>query len=537
MSIHPTLDGTTLRGPVRDDEVLSPAALALLAGLTRRFRPALEALLTAREARQAAIDAGALPDFLPETRWIREGDWSCAPTPPALLDRRVEITGPTDRKMVINALNSGANVFMADFEDSTAPTLANVLSGQRNLMDAVRGTITYTAPETGKVYALGANPAALMVRPRGLHLPERHLLVDGAPVPGPIFDAALFALHNATEQRARGAVPAFYLPKLQHHSEAAWWDELLGAVEAELGLPPASLKVTVLIETLPAAFQMHEILYALRERIIGLNCGRWDYIFSFIKTLRAHPAFVLPDRGQVTMLQPAMRAYTQLLIQTCHRRGVHAMGGMAAQIPIKEDPEANALALARVRADKLREVADGHDGTWVAHPGLVPLAREIFDGGMPGPNQRERLREDVVVRAAQLLAVPHGTRTEAGARHNLRVGVQYLEAWLRGLGCVPLYHLMEDAATAEICRAQLWQWLRHGATLDDGAVFDRARFDALLAEACAALVEALGPARWGAGRFAEAVTLFTRLCTAETLDPFLTLPAYDLLSRDEPDTR
>ncbi|RYZ60780.1 MAG: malate synthase A, partial [Proteobacteria bacterium] len=386
---------------------------------------------------------------------IREGDWTCEKAPTDLEDRRVEITGPVDRKMVINALNSGANVFMADFEDSTCPTWDNVVAGQVNLFDAVRRTITLE--QNGKRYELASQTAVLFVRPRGLHLQEAHVLVDGEPVPGSLFDFGLFVFHNAKELIARGSGPYFYLPKLESHLEAQLWNDVLGAAEQSLGLAEGTCRATVLIETLPAAFQMHEILHALRTHSVGLNCGRWDYIFSTIKRRRRDASAVMPDRAQITMDKGFLRAYSELLIQTCHRRGVHAMGGMAAQIPIKNDPAANDAALARVRADKLREVRAGHDGTWVAHPALVAIAREIFDAEMPGKNQLDKARTDVSVGPAELLAVPEGTRTSQGLRHDVKVSVQYIEAWLRGIGCVPLYNLMEDAATAEISRAQVWQ--------------------------------------------------------------------------------
>ncbi|MCA9525386.1 MAG: malate synthase A, partial [Myxococcales bacterium] len=431
-----------------------------------------------------------------------------------------------DRKMIINALNSGASAFMADFEDSNAPTWANVIEGQVDLRDAVRGTIRFAARKTGRLYTLGPKPAALLVRPRGWHLEEAHLVVDGRPAPASLVDFGLYAFHNAVALVERGAGPWFYLPKLECHEEAALWDDVFVRAQDALGLPVGTIKATVLIETLPAAFEMHEILHALRRHSAGLNCGRWDYIFSYIKTVAHDPARVLPDRAQVGMTQPCMRAYSQLLIQTCHRRGVHAMGGMAAQIPIKSDPALNARALANVRADKLREVQDGHDGTWVAHPGLVGLAREIFDAHMPAAHQIDRLLPDLAVTADDLLAVPTGTRTEEGLRHNIRVAVQYLEAWLGGQGCVPLYHLMEDAATAEIARAQVWQWVRHGARLADGRPVTAALVRQLVAQELSALHVALGDARMAEGRFALAAGLFTELACAETLAPFLTVPAY-----------
>jgi malate synthase len=419
------------------ERVLTAPAVAFVEDLARCFRARIDELLARRRAVQAGFDAGAHPDFLEETAAVRTGDWCVAPAPADLQDRRVEITGPVDRKMIINALNSGANVFMADFEDACAPTWANVIGGQANLMDAVRRTITYES-ETGKHYSLGPKPATLLVRPRGFHLVERHFLVDGRPIPGMLFDFGLYIFHNAEALAAIGAGPYFYLPKMQSHLEARLWNDIFIHAQSALGIPRGTIKATVLIETLPAAFEMDEILFELKEHSTGLNCGRWDYIFSAIKTLKNDPAFVLPDRGQVTMEAPFLRTYTQLLIKTCHRRGAHAMGGMAAQIPIKDDPAANAQALGKVRADKLREVREGHDGTWVAHPGLVVLAKRVFDEGMPTPNQVSRLREDVTATAAALVEPPRGTRTETGLRHNIRVGLQYVEAWLGGQGAVPI---------------------------------------------------------------------------------------------------
>ncbi|MBL8767796.1 MAG: malate synthase A [Planctomycetes bacterium] len=531
MGLETNAATSVVGAPLRESwtRVLSQDALAFIADLTRTFRPELNALLTERRTRQDARRAGARLDFLPETASIRAAAWQVAPIPRPLMKRVVEITGPVDRKMVINALNSGADVFMADFEDATSPTFANLVDGQLNLMDAVRRTLTYADAATGKEYRLGESPAVLLARPRGLHLPEKHVLVDGEPVPGALFDFGLYVFHNARELLARGFGPWFYLPKLEHWLEARWWDQVFCAAERRLGLGHGSIKATVLIETLPAAFQMDEILHALKDHVVGLNCGRWDYIFSFIKCHRHDAGAVLPDRGQVTMEQPFLRAYTQLLVKTCHRRGAFAMGGMAAQIPIKHDAAANERALERVRADKTREVNDGHDGTWVAHPALVPIARAVFAAKMTGDHQLGVLRDDVHVTAADLLAIPTGTRTEAGLRANLRIGVQYLEAWLRGSGCVPLEHLMEDAATAEISRTQIWQQLHWNAPLADGRPVDRAFVKRLLAEELAAIAHALGPERFTAGRFAQARALFSDLCFAETLPDFLTLAAYDAL--------
>jgi len=526
-----TTPSITLHGPLRPawSSILSNDALAFVADLVRTFRDRIDERLAARAALQAALDRGASLGPLPETRAVRDADWQVAPLPADLLDRRVEITGPVERKMIINALGSGANVFMADFEDASSPTWDNMVQGQDNLFDAVRRTITYTAPDTGKAYRLPDRPAVLFVRPRGLHLVERHLHVDGRPAPGALVDFGLFFFHNAQAQLERGTGPYFYLPKLEHHLEARLWNDVFIRAQSHLGLPLGTIKATVLIETLPAAFQMDEILFELRWHSAGLNCGRWDYIFSFIKKLRADASRLLPDRGQVTMDKAFLRAYSQLLIKTCHRRGVHAMGGMAAQIPIKGDDAANDAALAKVRADKQREVGDGHDGTWVAHPALVPVARQAFDRGMPGPNQLHVRRDDVVISTDDLLRVPDGTRTEAGLRHNIRVGVQYLESWLRGQGCVPIYNLMEDAATAEISRAQVWQQLRFAAPLDDGSIVDRPRFLAILSEEMDRIRAEVGAARFDAGRFPEARALYEALSTADRFEDFLTLPAYDLL--------
>ncbi len=496
----------------RFDEILTPEALGFVARLARAFEPRRRERLQARTARQAELDAGASPDFLPDTRGIRDAMWTGPTIPRDLVDRRVEITGPVDRKMIINALNSGARVFMADFEDSHAPTWRATIEGQINLRDAVRGTISYESPE-GKAYRLNARRATLMVRPRGWHLVEKHVLVDGDPVSASLFDFGLFFFHNAAQLVAQGTGPYFYLPKLESHLEARLWNDVFNRAQDELGLPRGTIRATVLIETILAAFEMDEILYELREHSAGLNCGRWDYIFSFIKKFRNRPSALLPDRAQVTMDRAFLKAYVDLLIRTCHRRGVHAMGGMAAQIPIKNDPAANDAALARVRADKLREVRAGHDGTWVAHPGLVPVAQAVFDEHMKGPHQLHVTRHDVRVTPAELLAVPEGSITADGLRTNIDVGVRYLAAWLSGNGCVPIHNLMEDAATAEICRTQLWQWLRHGARLADGRVVT----EALVREAIAAEPAATGLA----GR------LFGEMSTARDLPDFLTLVAYD----------
>ncbi|HEV2817242.1 MAG TPA: malate synthase A [Allosphingosinicella sp.] len=495
----------------RAQDVLTPEALAFVAGLHRRFDGRRQALLAARVERQRAFDAGALPDFLPETAAIRAGDWSVAPIPADLIDRRVEITGPTDRKMVINALNSGAQAFMADFEDATAPTWANIVDGQVNLFDYWRGTLAYHDPASGKHYAPGDSPAVLIVRPRGWHLDERHVGVSGS-----LFDFGLYLWHNAHLAIEAGSGPYFYLPKLESHEEAALWSDVFAHAEERLDLPRGTIKATVLIETLPAAFEMDEILHALRENIVGLNCGRWDYIFSAIKRLGRTPERLTPDRAAMTMDKAFLAAYSLKLVETCHRRGAFAMGGMAAQIPVKGDDSANDVAFAKVRADKQREAANGHDGTWVAHPGMVAIAREAFER----PNQLDR-RIDSGVTREDMLRLHEGPRTEAGVRENIRVGVQYIAAWLGGRGAVPLYNLMEDAATAEICRAQLWQWLRFAAPLDDGRALTRDLFAGLLEEEMAALA--------AVPRIGEARALFEDLVFAETFEEFLTIPAYDLI--------
>ena len=523
-------DLVTVRGPIegRHGEVLSRDALAFLAELHQRFEDRRQALLAARVARQQQLDNGEFPDFLGETRSIRESDWTVSPIPHDLLDRRVEITGPVDRKMIINALNSGANVFMADFEDSNAPTWANCLDGQVNLFDAVRRTITYSSPQ-GKHYKLESLIATLVVRPRGWHLDEKHILVDGNPISASLFDFGLLLFHNAAELLARGTGPYFYLPKLESHLEARLWNDVFTFAQERVGVPHGSIRATVLIENILAAFEMDEILWELRDHSAGLNCGRWDYIFSFIKKFRAHPKFVLPDRGDVTMDRHFLHSYVDLLIQTCHRRGIHAMGGMAAQIPVKGDPSVNEAAIAKVRADKIREVHAGHDGTWVAHPGLIPVARAVFDQHMPGANQIERPREEVSVTADDLIAVPDGVITESGVRHNIDVGIQYLEAWLRGVGCVPIYNLMEDAATAEISRSQLWQWAHHGARLDDGRELTVTMVIDYVSEELANIRERLGTEQFEAGQFDRAAELFEQLVQSDELADWLTTIAYDHL--------
>jgi malate synthase len=514
----------------RSDEVLTPLALQLLASLHRRFNAQRLELLAARARRQAALDDGALPHFLPATQAVRDAHWRIAPVPADLIDRRVEITGPVERKMIINALNAPVRCFMADFEDSCSPTWDNIVRGQLNLLDAIRGTISYADPGTGKIYRLGAHTATLIVRPRGWHLPEKHVRVNGEPVSGALFDFALFLANNHEALARRGTGPYLYLPKMESHLEARLWNEVFLAAQDALGIARGTIKATVLIETILAAFEMDEILYELREHSAGLNCGRWDYIFSYIKKFRNRRDFVLPDRAAITMERHFLKSYVDLLIKTCHRRGAHAMGGMAAQIPIRDDPQANELAMARVRADKLREAHAGHDGTWIAHPGLAGIAREAFDTVMSGPNQLSVLRADVKVSEQDLLRVPEGAISEKGLRHCIRVGVQYLESWLRGHGCVPLYHLMEDAATAEICRAQLWQALHHGARTQDGVPVSAERLDRMMMSELDRIHEEVGAVRLGGGVFPTAARLFERMTQAEIFDEFLTLPAYELLN-------
>ena len=504
--------------------ILTPEALAFAVTLQREFNPTRKQLLAARVERQQRLDAGEKPDFLSETASIRESEWTVAPLPADLLDRRVEITGPVDRKMIINALNSGARVFMADFEDSTTPTWENLLDGQLNLFDAVRRTITFSDPTTGKQYALKENPAVLFVRARGWHMEERHVWVDGEPMSGSIFDFALYFFHNAKELLARGSGPYFYLPKMESHLEARLWNAIFVRAQELHGVPQGSIKATCLIETILATFEMDEFLYELREHSAGLNCGRWDYIFSFIKKLAADETILLPDRGQVTMTTHFMRSYSKLCIKTCHRRNVHAMGGMSALIPIKSDPAANEKAMAGVRADKEREASDGHDGTWVAHPALVPVAMEVFDRIMPTPNQITKQLPDYHPTAEDFLQVPSGSITEAGLKQNVAVGLGYLEAWLRGIGCVPLFNLMEDAATAEISRAQLWQWVHHSAHLEDGRPVTAELCDEYIDAELARAKEAFPPARYAA--YEHAAFLTRELIKTPKFQDFLTLPAY-----------
>lgn len=511
-------------------EILTPEALEFLAKLERKFGKTREELLQKRVERQKELDAGKLPDFLPETEHIRKGDWTVAPIPKDLQDRRVEITGPSaDRKMVINALNSGAKVFMADFEDANSPTWDNQIQGQINLRDAIRRTIQYVSPE-GKEYKLKDEVAVLIARPRGWHMVEKHLLVDGKPMSGSLFDFGLYFFHNAKKLIEMGSGPYFYLPKMESYLEARLWNDVFVFAQQELGIPQGTIKATVLLETIMATFEMDEILYELREHMAGMNCGRWDYIFSYIKKLRNQPHVILPDRSQVTMTVPFMRAYTLLTIKTCHKRNAFAIGGMAAQIPVKNDPAANEEAFAKVRADKEREANDGHDGTWVAHPGLVPVAMEVFNRVMPQPNQVDKKREDFTTTAAELLAVPEGTITEAGLRNNISVGVQYTEAWLGGSGAVPIFNLMEDAATAEIARTQVWQWIHHPkGVLDDGRKVTVELVEQLLQEELRKIKDTIGEERYKAGKFELASDLFRKMTTSKEFYDFLTLPGYEFL--------
>lgn len=511
------------------EKILTPEALRFAAELHREFNDTRKHLLEVRRSRQREIDGGKLPDFLPETAHIRNGDWKVAPIPEALQDRRVEITGPaSNRRMVINALNSGAKIYMPDLEDANSPTWENSLEGQLNLYDAVRREITYTSPE-GKHYALNDETAIMMVRPRGLHLVERHMLVDGEPISASIFDFSLFFFHNAKRLLQQGRGPFFYLPKLESHLEARLWNSIFVSAQNKLGIPQGSIKATCLIETILAAFEMDEILYELREHSAGLNCGRWDYIFSMIKKFRNHPDYLLPDRSQVTMTVPCMRSYTRLAIHTCHKRGIHCIGGMAAQIPIKDNPKANEEALQKVREDKLREVMDGHDGTWVAHPGLVPVAMAVFDEHMPEAHQIHRL-DHIQVTAKNLLEVPTGTITEEGLRLNISVAIQYIEAWLRGNGAVPINHLMEDAATAEISRAQIWHWIRHAdGKLQDGRKITLDLFFALLVEEMEKIRQQAGNDRFGQGKYYLAAQLLIDMTVSDDFIEFLTLPGYEFL--------
>jgi malate synthase len=524
-------EGIEVRAAISPEfaEILTPEAMSFVALLARAFQERRVELLQRRAQRQGELNSGKLPDFLPDTATIRADNWTIAPIPADLQDRRVEITGPVDRKMVINALNSGAKVFMADFEDAHAPTWEGSIQGQINVRDAVRRTITYSSPE-GKEYRLNEQTAVLLVRPRGWHLDEKHVFIDGKPVSGGLFDFGLYFFHNARALIERGTGPYFYLPKLESHLEARLWNDVFVLAQQELGIPRGTIKATVLIETILATFEMDEILYELREHSAGLNCGRWDYIFSAIKKFRNIPNFILPDRAQVTMTTHFMRSYSLLTIKTCHRRNAHAIGGMAAQIPIKNNPQANEEALERVRADKRREATDGHDGTWVAHPGLVSIALEEFNAVMKGPNQIERKREDVQVSASDLLKVPEGTITEAGLRNNISVSLQYLDSWLRGTGCVPINNLMEDAATVEISRAQIWQWIHHPrGILSDGRKITIELFRQLMNEELSKLQSALGTQQYATRRFDTAAQILDKIITDDQFVEFLTLPAYQYL--------
>lgn len=530
-----TSDDTVILAEVTDEfaDILTPEAVEFIAGLERKFGARVEKELAERKKTQAELRSGKKLDFLPETKEIREGDWKVAPIPADLQDRRVEITGPVERKMIINALNSGAKVFMADFEDSLTPGWNQVIQGQINLRDAIESKIEYTSPE-GKEYKLnGTYPskdlAVLIIRPRGWHLVEKHMQVDGKPVHGAFVDFGLYFFHNAKKLLEKGTGPYFYLPKLETYKEAEIWNDVFVYAEDKLGLKRGTIKATVLIETITAAFQMDEILYALKDHIVAQNAGRWDYIFSYIKKHSHDPKFICPDRGQVVMTQPFLRAYSLLLIKTCHKRGAFAMGGMAAYIPVKGDEEANAKAFAAVKKDKEREAGDGHDGTWVAHPGLIPVAMEAFNRLMPSPNQISRLRDDVNVNADNLLEVPTGTITEGGLRNNISVCLQYLASWLSGNGCVPIFNLMEDAATAEIARTQIWQWIHHKTSLEDGTPVTKELFDKIRAEEMAKIKEAQA-ADFNVEKFAEASKLLEELVLQKELAEFLTLGAYDRVS-------
>ncbi|MEM9680096.1 MAG: malate synthase A [Bacteroidota bacterium] len=510
-------------------ELLTEEALVFLKQLHERFNGTRLELLAKREAQQAYFDKGQLPQFPKETRAIREGDWKVADIPQDLQDRRVEITGPVDRKMVINALNSGAKTFMADFEDSCAPSWTNIMEGQQNLIDANTKTIELIDEKRGKHYKLNNHTAVLLVRPRGLHLNERHVLINGQEISGSLFDFGLYVFHNTKILLENGTAPYFYLPKLEHYLEARLWDSVFEFAQEYLGVPKGTFKCTLLIETITASFQLNEFIYELKNHIVGLNCGRWDYIFSYIKKFRNHKAFTVPNRGEVTMTSPFMAAYSDLVIQVCHKRGIHAMGGMAAQIPIKHDPKANEEAIEKVRVDKEREAKNGHDGTWVAHPALVSVAMSEFNKYMPTPNQIFKKRNDVQVTPEDLIAIPEGTITEAGIRKNINVGILYLEAWLRGFGAVALYHLMEDAATAEISRTQVWQWLKHEAQLEDGRVFNQPLFETLFYDEVEKLITEVGEDRIEKTKFPQAIGLFKKLVTQSDFEEFLTLSAYQML--------
>jgi malate synthase len=525
------IEGIEIRGKFQEgfERILSKGALQFLKDLHLTFNERRKSLLQKRTARQEAIDKGQLPDFLPETQHIRESEWQVAPLPPDLLDRRVEITGPVDRKMVINALNSGAKMFMADFEDSNTPNWENNIQGQINLRDAINRNIDYTNPKNGKYYQLNEQVATLLVRPRGWHLEEKHLLVNGERMSGGFVDFGLYFFHNAKNLLAKGSGPYFYLPKMESHLEARLWNDVFVFAQNYIDIPQKTIKATVLIETILASFELNEILYELKDHSAGLNCGRWDYIFSYIKKFRNIPGFILPDRAKVGMSTPFMAAYSQLVIKTCHKRGVHAMGGMAAQIPIKNDPEANQKALDKVRNDKLTEVKNGHDGTWVAHPALVQVAMDVFNENMPTDNQIFNKREDVNIGAKDLIEIPTGTVTEAGLRKNINVGILYIESWLRGNGAAAIYHLMEDAATAEISRTQVWQWIHNATKLEDGRVITYDLYRKLLPEELEKIKAYVGQERFDNGKFSEATILFDRLVKDKDFVEFLTLPAYEMI--------
>jgi len=530
---HPTMDPDLeihISATVSDEmkKILTPGALEFVSSLHKMFNPTRLQLLEQRTVRQNEIDSRHKPNFLTETEHIRQANWKISPVPYDLQDRRVEITGPVDRKMIINALNSGVKVFMADFEDSTSPTWGNIINGQINLHDAINKTISFTNLN-GKHYTLNNNTATLMVRPRGWHLNEKHIQINGEPCSASIFDFALYFYHNVKNLIESDTGPYFYLPKLESHLEARLWNDVFNIAQEKLEIPQGTIKATVLIETILAAFEMDEILYELREHSAGLNCGRWDYIFSFIKKFRNQSEFVLPDRSSVTMDRHFLQSYVNLLVQTCHKRGAHAMGGMAAQIPIKEDPVANEKALEKVLEDKKREAQAGHDGTWIAHPGLAPIALDAFNDIMPGKNQLHNKRTDIHVSANDLLQVPKGEITEEGVRSNIRIGIQYLEAWLSGNGCVPLYNLMEDAATAEISRAQLWQWAYHKSKLNDGTLIDFDFINLLIDQELHTIQSEVGENKFENGKFTDASKLFFNMIKNNELDEFLTLPAYNQL--------
>jgi malate synthase len=525
-----SVQGLEILAPVTPEysQILTDEALAFVTKLQRQFNARRLELLAARVEKQKQIDAGQLPDFLPETKAIREGDWTAAPIPADLQDRRVEITGPVDRKMIINALNSGAKVFMADFEDSNSPFWANNIEGQINLRDAVNKTITYENPDNGKSYKLNDKTAVLLVRPRGWHLPEKHVKVDGEIMSGSLFDFGLYFFHNVKQLLANGSGPYFYLPKMESHLEARLWNDVFVFAQNELGIPQGTIKATCLIETITATFELHEFIYELREHMAGLNCGRWDYIFSYIKKLRNVPGHILPDRGQVTMAVPFMDAYSRLVIQTCHKRNVHAMGGMSAFIPIKNNEAANNAAVEKVRQDKLREVKNGHDGTWVAHPGLVQVAMDIFNENMPTPNNYHIKREGDVITQKDILTPPTGTITEAGLRMNINVGILYIESWLRGVGAAALHNLMEDAATAEISRTQIWQWIKEGSKLEDGRTITVQLVDELMPSEIENIKNYVGgETNFSKGAFNDAIRIFYNLVTQTDYVEFLTLPAYE----------